>query len=99
MPLKEEPSAPLNPLNPLNAFWQQDSVVMTEDESLQGVCAAHPLKSMPLLSNVAAGLPAASGGPYITDSIDRKNNGLLILKMICNSPALQPHLKELLTSK
>ncbi|XP_015109390.1 E3 ubiquitin-protein ligase UBR5 isoform X1 [Diachasma alloeum] len=36
---------------------------------------------------------------YITDSTERRNNALLILKYLCESPVLAPHIKELLTGK
>lgn len=64
--------------------------------------SASSIKSMPNLSSTSAsnsGSNATTGGPYITDPVERRNNALLILKLLCESPVLQPHLKELLTGK
>lgn len=36
---------------------------------------------------------------YVSDPIERRENALLILGLICQSPTLQPHLKQLLTAK
>ncbi len=64
--------------------------------------SAAAAKSMPNLSSSLNSTPATSvntGGPYITDPVERRNNALLILKLLCDSPVLQPHIKELLTGK
>lgn len=36
---------------------------------------------------------------YIIDSVERRNNALLILKYMCESQVLAPHLKELLSAR
>lgn len=59
-------------------------------------------KSMPNLSSTSTSTPGNSintGGPYITDPTERRNNALLILKLLCETTILQPHIKELLTGK
>lgn len=59
-------------------------------------------KSMPNLSTSSSSTPGANantGGPYITDPTERRNNALLILKLLCESPVLQPQIKELLIGK
>lgn len=64
--------------------------------------SASSAKSMPNLSSTSASTPSGNtntGGPYITDPTERRNNALLILKLLCESPVLQPHLRELLTGK
>lgn len=65
--------------------------------------SASTAKSMPNLStSTSSSTPSpntTTGGPYITDPAERRNNALLILKLLCESPVLQPHLKELLTGK
>lgn len=62
---------------------------------------ASSAKSMPNLSSTSgpAALNPSTGGPYITDPTERRNNALLILKLLCESTVLQPHIKELLTGK
>lgn len=63
---------------------------------------ASSAKSMPNLSATSTTIPSANantGGPYITDPTERRNNALLILKLLCESPVLQPHIKELLIGK
>lgn len=64
--------------------------------------AASSAKSMPNLSATSTSTPSANantGGPYITDPTERRNNALLILKLLCESPVLQAHIKELLIGK
>lgn len=62
---------------------------------------ASSAKSMPNLSSTSTSttINPNTGGPYITDPTERRNNALLILKLLCESPVLQPHIKELLTGK
>lgn len=45
------------------------------------------------------GVGVTSNNTYIIDSVERRNNALLILKYMCESSVLAPHLKELLTAK
>lgn len=40
-----------------------------------------------------------SNNTYVIDAVERRNNALLILKYLCESPVLAPHLKELLSAR
>jgi hypothetical protein len=41
----------------------------------------------------------ASSNSYVVDPAERKNNALLALQLMCESSALNPHLKEMLVAK
>ncbi|XP_015437397.1 PREDICTED: E3 ubiquitin-protein ligase UBR5 isoform X2 [Dufourea novaeangliae] len=64
-----------------------------EEDSLLSIGAA----SISMMNK--SGVGAASNNTYIVDSVERRNNALLILKYMCESNVLLPHLKELLTAK
>ncbi|XP_076167112.1 E3 ubiquitin-protein ligase hyd isoform X2 [Ptiloglossa arizonensis] len=64
-----------------------------EEDSLLSIGAA----SISMMNK--SGVGATSNNTYIIDSVERRNNALLILKYMCESNVLAPHLKELLTAK
>ncbi|XP_066593371.1 E3 ubiquitin-protein ligase UBR5-like isoform X2 [Prorops nasuta] len=64
-----------------------------EEDSLLSIGAA----SVSMTNKTNAG--TTPNNTYITDSVERRNNALLILKFLCESPVLAPHLKELLVAK
>lgn len=41
----------------------------------------------------------ASSNSYVVDPTERKNNALMALQLLCESPVLNPHLKEMLVAK
>lgn len=43
--------------------------------------------------------PGCNSNKYVLDPTERKNNALTALKLLCESPALEPHLLELLSAK
>ncbi|XP_014299219.1 E3 ubiquitin-protein ligase UBR5 [Microplitis demolitor] len=64
-----------------------------EEDSLLSIGAA----SISMMNKSVAG--STTSNTYITDSAERRNNALLILKYMCEAAVLSPHLKELLTAK
>ncbi|XP_043261279.1 E3 ubiquitin-protein ligase UBR5 isoform X2 [Colletes gigas] len=64
-----------------------------EEDSLLSIGAA----SISMMNK--SGVGATSNNTYIIDSVERRSNALLILKYMCESNILAPHLKELLTAK
>ncbi|XP_020295718.1 E3 ubiquitin-protein ligase UBR5 isoform X3 [Pseudomyrmex gracilis] len=64
-----------------------------EEDSLLSIGAA----SISMMNK--SGVGTTSNNTYITDSIERRHNALLILKYMCESNILSPHLRELLTAK
>jgi hypothetical protein len=41
----------------------------------------------------------ANSNSYVVDPAERKNNALMALQLLCESSALNPHLKEMLVAK
>jgi hypothetical protein len=41
----------------------------------------------------------ASSNSYVVDPAERKNNALMALQLLCESSALNPHIKEMLVAK
>ncbi|XP_076670433.1 E3 ubiquitin-protein ligase hyd isoform X1 [Andrena cerasifolii] len=66
-----------------------------EEDSLLSIGAA----SISMMNKSGKSVGATSNNTYIIDSVERRNNALLILKYMCESNVLAPHLKELLTAK
>ncbi|XP_034947480.1 E3 ubiquitin-protein ligase hyd isoform X2 [Chelonus insularis] len=66
-----------------------------EEDSLLSIGAA----SISMMNKTGAGSNPSNNNTYITDSSERRNNALLILKYMCESTVLAPHLKELLMAK
>nr|XP_031849236.1 E3 ubiquitin-protein ligase UBR5 [Nomia melanderi] len=64
-----------------------------EEDSLLSIGAA----SISMMNK--SGVGTTSNNTYIIDSVERRNNALLILKYMCESNVLVPHLKELLMAK
>ncbi|XP_076647638.1 E3 ubiquitin-protein ligase hyd isoform X1 [Halictus rubicundus] len=64
-----------------------------EEDSLLSIGAA----SISMMNK--SGVGTTSNNTYIIDSVERRNNALLILKYMCESIVLTPHLKELLMAK
>ncbi|KAH0951982.1 hypothetical protein HN011_005163 [Eciton burchellii] len=64
-----------------------------EEDSLLSIGAA----SISMMNK--SGVGVASNNTYIIDSVERRHNALLILKYMCESNVLAPHLRELLTAK
>ncbi|KAG7207185.1 hypothetical protein KM043_008872 [Ampulex compressa] len=64
-----------------------------EEDSLLSIGAA----SISMMNKSSVG--ATSNNTYIIDSVERRNNALLILKYMCENAILAPYLKELLTAK
>ncbi|XP_032678676.1 E3 ubiquitin-protein ligase UBR5 isoform X6 [Odontomachus brunneus] len=64
-----------------------------EEDSLLSIGAA----SISMMNK--SGVGAASSNTYIIDSVERRHNALLILKYMCESIILAPHMRELLTAK
>ncbi|OXU30332.1 hypothetical protein TSAR_012971 [Trichomalopsis sarcophagae] len=62
-----------------------------EEDSLLGIGST----SISMMNKSAS----AVNNTYIIDSVERRNNALLILKFMCESPVLGPHLKELLSAR
>ncbi|XP_012151178.2 E3 ubiquitin-protein ligase hyd isoform X2 [Megachile rotundata] len=90
------PSAPIEePIPTLS--WPPEAFDNTsgEEDSLLSIGAA----SISMMNKSGEGVGATSNNTYIIDSVERRNNALLILKYMCESSVLAPHLKELLTAK
>ncbi|XP_071872949.1 E3 ubiquitin-protein ligase hyd isoform X2 [Bombus fervidus] len=88
------PSAPIEePIPTLS--WPPEAFDNTsgEEDSLLSIGTA----SISMMNK--SGVGATSNNTYIIDSVERRNNALLILKYMCESSVLAPHLKELLTAK
>ncbi|XP_012256943.2 E3 ubiquitin-protein ligase UBR5 isoform X2 [Athalia rosae] len=64
-----------------------------EEDSLLSIGAA----SISMMNKSGGG--STSNNTYVVDSVERRNNALLILKYLCESPSLAPHLKELLVAR
>ncbi|KAG8042536.1 hypothetical protein G9C98_005170 [Cotesia typhae] len=64
-----------------------------EEDSLLSIGAA----SISMMNKSVTG--STTSNTYITDSSERRNNAILILKYLCEAAVLSPHLKELLTAK
>lgn len=64
-----------------------------EEDSLLSIGAA----SISMTNKPSMG--TTSNNTYIVDSVERRNNALLILKYMCENSVLSPYLKELLTAK
>ncbi|XP_012274394.1 E3 ubiquitin-protein ligase UBR5 isoform X2 [Orussus abietinus] len=87
-------SAPIE--EPIPALsWPSEAFDNTsgEEDSLLSIGAA----SISMMTKT--GLGSASNNTYIIDSVERRNNALLILRYMCENTVLAPHLKELLTAK
>ncbi|XP_076757311.1 E3 ubiquitin-protein ligase hyd isoform X2 [Xylocopa sonorina] len=88
------PSAPIEePIPTLS--WPPEAFDNTsgEEDSLLSIGTA----SISMMNKSGVGI--TSNNTYIIDSVERRNNALLILKYMCESSVLAPHLKELLTAK
>ncbi|CAK9828628.1 E3 ubiquitin-protein ligase hyd [Anthophora retusa] len=88
------PSAPIEePIPTLS--WPPEAFDNTsgEEDSLLSIGAA----SISMMNK--SGVGPTANNTYIIDSVERRNNALLILKYMCESSVLAPHLKELLTAK
>ncbi|XP_006566770.1 E3 ubiquitin-protein ligase UBR5 isoform X2 [Apis mellifera] len=88
------PSAPIEePIPTLS--WPPEAFDNTsgEEDSLLSIGTA----SISMMNK--SGVGVTSNNTYIIDSVERRNNALLILKYMCESSVLAPHLKELLTAK
>ncbi|XP_076242470.1 E3 ubiquitin-protein ligase hyd isoform X1 [Calliopsis andreniformis] len=66
-----------------------------EEDSLLSIGAA----SISMMNKSGKSVGPTSNNTYIIDSVERRNNALLILKYMCESNVLAPYLKELLTAK
>lgn len=64
-----------------------------EEDSLLSIGAA----SISMMNKSGNG--STTNNTYVTDSTERRNNALAILKHLCEAVVLAPHLKELLTAK
>ncbi|XP_068992895.1 E3 ubiquitin-protein ligase UBR5 isoform X2 [Neodiprion pinetum] len=64
-----------------------------EEDSLLSIGAA----SISMMNK--SGASSTTNNTYVIDSVERRNNALLILKYLCESPVLAPHLKELLVAR
>ncbi|KAJ8888556.1 hypothetical protein PR048_008047 [Dryococelus australis] len=68
-----------------------------DEDSLMGLGASSTPNTKPAASSST---PTVAGNTtYIVDPVERKNNALQALRLICDCPALQPHLKDLLSAK
>ncbi|KAG8228758.1 hypothetical protein J437_LFUL008199 [Ladona fulva] len=73
-----------------------------DEDSLMGLAAT---PTGPSSSSAASSKPTTSGvggsssSYYVVDPSERKNNALAALRLLCDSPVLYPHLKELLSAK
>ncbi|XP_063230682.1 E3 ubiquitin-protein ligase UBR5 isoform X3 [Bacillus rossius redtenbacheri] len=61
-----------------------------DEDSLMGLGASSTPNTKPATSRSTT---------YIVDPVERKNNALQALRLMCDCPALQPHLKDLLSAK
>lgn len=68
------------------AFWPPEYDLNSGDEdSMTGMNTIQPTKT--------------TTATYVSDPAERRENAVLILGQICQSPAMQPHLKQLLSAK
>lgn len=61
--------------------------------------ALSPMSLMTCSIPVSPPAPGPSSEPSVVESKDRKANAHLILKLMCDSMVLRPHLRELLSAK
>ncbi|XP_058797650.1 E3 ubiquitin-protein ligase hyd isoform X2 [Phymastichus coffea] len=66
-----------------------------EEDSLLGIGAS----SISMMNKSGSFVGSAANNTYIIDLVERRNNALLILKYMCESTVLAPHLKELLSAR
>ncbi|CAG2059005.1 unnamed protein product [Timema podura] len=67
-----------------------------DEDSLMGLGASSTPNTKPTTSGCGVG---GSNNIYVVDPVERKNNALQALKLMCESSALQPHLKDMLSAK
>nr|CAD7394223.1 unnamed protein product [Timema cristinae] len=67
-----------------------------DEDSLMGLGASSTPNTKPTISGCGVG---GSNNIYVVDPVERKNNALQALKLMCESSALQPHLKDMLSAK
>ncbi|KAJ9581588.1 hypothetical protein L9F63_023235, partial [Diploptera punctata] len=68
-----------------------------DEDSLMGLGASSTPNTKPTTSSSGTGV--ANSNSYVVDPSERKNNALMSLRALCESTALAPHLKELLSAK
>ncbi|XP_069676360.1 E3 ubiquitin-protein ligase UBR5 isoform X2 [Periplaneta americana] len=68
-----------------------------DEDSLMGLGASSTPNMKPTTSSSGSGV--ANSNSYVVDPTERKNNALMALRLMCDSPALNPHLNELLSAK
>lgn len=52
-----------------------------------------------LVNFTGSGSNTNTNNMYVVDPVERKNNALMALRLLCESPALSPHLGNLLRAK
>ncbi|XP_075236131.1 E3 ubiquitin-protein ligase hyd isoform X1 [Lycorma delicatula] len=71
-----------------------------DEDSLMGVGNLNGSGTSGKVAPTPPGTPAPSSSCVpIADPIERRNNALIALKLLCDSPVLAPHLKDLLSAK
>ncbi|XP_046991563.1 E3 ubiquitin-protein ligase UBR5 [Schistocerca americana] len=68
-----------------------------DEDSLMGLGGSNATNNKPSASGSTSG--ASPSNSYVVDPIERKNNAIVSLRLLCESPGLAPHLGTLLGAK